>query len=338
MGNLLKITSIFTWLFIILCLLYRSILIGGRTKISFLIVCVYLCLGFIFATNPLVFLTLSSTGIIDAFPAAIIAFVVMLIYSHINADLTFKKIALVNILLVIGVLAHEKSLYDVAILGAWFFVTLGLRRSCLLFLPAILISGVAIYLMAYKMITGAAPAAYFELFLTGFNFFWNRSFNLWGIILGGGSLWVLYGMLGFKFIRHAKVKSFKVIRLSVVILMGLFCIFPLVVAWDTNRLVALIWLPTILLFQEISALKLFDSNAKKLFLALMCLFQASIPPMMIYDKGYVPFNCYAQVIGNYFPKREQYSECDGCRVPGPFRLELLERPDLTSHFSDLCVK
>jgi hypothetical protein len=337
MGNYLKLASIFTWLFIVLCLLYRSVFIGNKVNNVFSKAYVYLGLAFIFSTNPIVFLTLSSTGVIDAFPSAIIAFVVMLIYSQNNSVLTFNKILLINILLVIAVLSHEKSLYDIAILAVWFFVILGFKKSFLLFLPAVLTAGITLYFIAHKITTGEAPSAYMELFLSGFSFFWYRSFNFWGILLGGGVLWILYGMLGFKFIGHVQVNSSKIIRLFAVILMGLFCLLPLLVAWDTNRLVALIWLPTILMFQEISAINLFDSRAKKGLLAFVCMSQALIPPMMIYDKGYVPFNCYAQAIGNYFPSREQYGECDGCRVPGPFRLELLRRPDLTSHFSDLCV-
>ena len=73
------------------------------------------------------------------------------------------------------------------------------------------------------------------------------------------------------------------------------CFLPLTVAWDTNRIVGLIWLPIFLLLTKIDLNSLF-TKSRVVFIGLifLCSFQIAMPPVLMPHIGVVPFNSYGQ--------------------------------------------
>lgn len=134
-------------------------------------------------------------------------------------------------------------------------------------------------------------AAQFRSFLE------ENSFNVAGILFGGGLLWVLYAGLGLRFIGGARGLSQSVLRLALVIEMAILCLAPLAIAWDTNRLVAILWLPTLLLLTELDiAASVAWTPVAAGALVTASLLQALVPPVLIYQHRAVALNCYASTV------------------------------------------
>jgi len=331
-GNIIKFISLFLWLFFIASTFYRAIFEGGKKNLKSEDMLIYLGLMFIFASSSITYITYSSTGLIDSFPTAIVAFLITLSYFTNSGNGSIYKILLITGLLVIATLAHEKVIYEIAILLVWFSVVWGLKKGIIYFAPALLISAALLVRMANKVTSGESPAGYFSILASGLEFFWSHSFNIWGIALGGGALWVLYWIAGSQFVKAADVRAIQWRRSLALWLMLLICFMPLLVAWDTSRLCALVWLPTVLVLQSVNIQALFQSISRKIVLALLCLFQALIPPALIYDKGMVAFNCYGLWLGQFLPSSLAVSPKD----LGPFGLSAHSRPDLTNFFVNQC--
>jgi hypothetical protein len=335
-GNFIKFISLFFWLFFITASFYQSLLRKGDWLIARESIALYLALSFIFAASSLTYITFSASGIIDAFPAAIVALIVCSRYLTGNGDAlsnaSIPKIALITGLLVIATWSHEKSLYDIAILLVWFSMLWGIRKGLLYFAPALVLSAALIIRMAHKVTSGESLDGYIKILSSGLDFFWNYAFSVWGVIIGGGALWGLYWIASLEFIRshHLKEKYWQ--RVTVIVLMLLICFLPLLVALDTSRICALIWLPVVLVMQQLNLTDLFRTRTRKLIVWLLCIFQILLPPALIYERGMAPFNCYGLWVGQFLVKRSEVN----IQTRGPFDLSFHSRPDYTDFFSGQC--
>jgi hypothetical protein len=331
-GSLIKLISLFLWLFFITSYLYQAIFARYKNSSNLNSIFIYLSLAFIFACSSLTFITYSSAGFIDSFPAAIVAFLITSQYFTSNTKISIIKILLITGFLVAATWSHEKSIYDIAILMVWFSLIWGIKKGLLYFAPALLLSTALIVRMANKMTSGESPAGYLKILTSGLDFFWNNAFSVWGILIGGGALWGLYWIAGSQFIHSAdSTKTHRYRALSVWLIL-LICFLPLLVALDTSRMCSLIWLPTILVLQTVNIPALFQSTSRKIILVLLCLFQALIPPALIYNKGMAAFNCYGLWLGKFLPSTAtaNFSEL------GPFGLTAHSRPDFTNFFIEKC--
>lgn len=335
-GNLIKFISIFIWLFLIASRLYENFLKKGQWLIEKESIGQYLALVFIFGASSLTFITYSASGIIDAFPAAIVALVVCSAYLTGNSNTSnknsFLRITLITGLLVTATWAHEKSLYDIAILLVWFSMLWGIKKGLLYFAPALLLSTALIIRMAHKVTSGESLEGYIKILSSGLDFFWNYAFSVWGVIIGGGALWGLYWIASLQFIRTDSLQTKYWQRASVIALMLLICFLPLLVALDTSRICALIWLPVLLVMRQLNLGELLNTGTHKKILLLFYFFQILLPPALIYERGMAPFNCYGLWIGHFLEKRSEVN----IQTRGPFDLSLHSRPDYTDFFSNQC--
>jgi hypothetical protein len=96
-------------------------------------------------------------------------------------------------------------------------------------------------------------------------------------------------------------------------------------------MVALIWLPLILVIKEIDLDALFYGIQSKLFLMVLCVVQAITPPMLIYRNGMTGFNCYGLWISQFLP-----GELIRQKTNEQFSLFRQYRPDLTETFINNC--
>jgi hypothetical protein len=208
-----------------------------------------------------------------------------------------------NILAIIcsicAVLTHEKSLFDIGIASVWLCYKKGFRKTVSYCLPLIILSIAFIFLASSSNQTiKYRPAAHVDRFITRnvIEYLYERSFNLLGILFAGGFLWPVFFMCVGTFIRDGFTLSKKqgVHRFIYSSVLFLLCLFPLFFAYDTNRLVALIWLPTVFLIVETNfLLKILKKVRIKTILLSYIILQPFIPAVMIYWHGAIPLNCYA---------------------------------------------
>jgi len=108
--------------------------------------------------------------------------------------------------------------------------------------------------------------------------------------------------------------------------MALLSLAPLMVAHDTIRMVGVIWLPTYLLLREIDLRSLLASIQFRAWAPAICVLQLLIPPLLMYQDGVVPYNCYSKwLIERALPPQEQVAT-NGVT---PFGLYALRREDIS---------
>jgi len=292
--TVLKIAALYIWLLIILDKIAKILFAHNRCTLWWLFV--FISLSFIFAFNTVTYMTYAQVGIIDSIPYLLVLISVLLLDKAEDKTPSFGKIFIINFLLICAVLIHEKSIFDIAILFAWIFFRRGLKTATLYIGPSILISLEFLYLVRGQKTSGFTPEEYIQIFGWARKFLMEYSLNIWGVIIGGGSLWVLYGIFSYQYISQASLgRAQKLSAFLVVFLMLVICFLPLTVAWDTNRIVGLIWLPTFLLLTEIDLNSLFaKSRLTFIGLIFLCSFQIAMPPVLIPHIGVVPFNSYGQ--------------------------------------------
>lgn len=330
-GNSIKLISLFLWLFFIISELYNSIFDNKNLVSMGNRIFAYLALSFIFASSSMTYITYSSAGLIDVFPAAIVAFIITSRYLTHPIKGWTPRVILITIMLLGATWAHEKTIYDIGILIVWFSLIWGLKKGLIFFAPALILSASLLIRMANKVTSGESPAGYLKIFQTGVEYFWINSFSTIGILAGGGALWGLYLVGGFQFMKCSTSIRMRWHRFIALLLMMSICFLPLLVALDTSRLVALIWLPAFLLLQQLDLNKVFRTKSRKITLLVLCIFQALIPPALIYQKGIAAFNCYGLWIGELLPKRPANFE-----DLGPFGIYAHSRPDFTNFFITQC--
>jgi hypothetical protein len=332
-GNVIKLLAVWIWLFLVQTIFYHSIFHERDAQNYFLSWLVFIGIGFIFAASSITYITFSATGIIDAFPAAIVALVISTDYLLECDRKRLLKVIVITILLVLACLSHEKTIYELLILLLWFSVKWGPKKSILYFGPSLVLSALLLLRMANKMSAEqTAPAGYLEILSSGLTYFWVNAFNIWGIIFGAGAFWGLYTIGSSDYIQQARSKWTGYTRLGVIVLMPCICLLPLLVALDTSRFAASMWLPVVLVFQAINVRAVFSSLGRRSILASLCVFQFLIPPMLIYHKGMAPFNCYGLWLGHMLPTRAQIDFLS----LGAFGLYFHQRPEQTNFFSTQC--
>lgn len=290
----LKIAALYIWLLLILETIAIKLFSNNRCSIWQFFV--FIVLSFIFAFNTVVYMTYAQVGIIDSIPYLLVLITALLLNNTEQKIPSFGKIFAINFLLTCAVLIHEKSIFDISILYLWVFFRRGFKAATLYFGPSILISLEFLYLVRGQKTSGFTPEEYIQIFGWARKFLMEYSLNIWGIIIGGGSLWALYGIFSYQYIGQVSIGRLqKLYAFLMTVLMLVICFLPLTVAWDTNRIIGLIWLPTFLLLTKVDLNSLF-ARSRLTFIGLifLCLFQIAMPPVLIPHIGVVPFNSYGQ--------------------------------------------
>jgi hypothetical protein len=326
--NYLKYVALYCWLSLIVCQIYQSVLSQITIERKDFFVFFGLCLIFAFST---VTVMTYGPGFIDVAPYALVALAVIFV-NRIGESISWPLLLAINLLLVLAVLAHEKSTFDIAILFVWVLGKKGIRQALIYLAPSILISALFLFAVSSKGASGTQPQEYANILLSGFVFASQHSLNLWGIISGGGALWGLYFVLSYYFINDGNSRAESTYRFLIVSLMVLVCLATLLVAADTNRMIGLMWLPTILLIKEVNIRSIFQSSKSGAGLVSLCLLQFVNPPILMYNNGVVPFNCYSLTLVGYLPAEENVARLK----MGPFGMYALSRPDLTRSLQESC--
>ena len=299
----------FLWLFLVIQYLAKetNIFCYSVFKASIII----LSTGFLFAFNTNIFLD-NVFPTIDPLARMLVILTVFFLFSEKNTNFYSYPNILAIIFSFSAVLAHEKSLFDICIISIWLFYKKGFKKILSYCLPLIIPFVTFIFLTPVndQSILGIRPIDYIDKLMLGnsIEYLFEKSFNLLGILFGGGFLWPIFFMCVSTFIRDGLNLSKKkvVYRIIYSSLLFLLCLLPLFVAYDTNRLVALIWLPTVFLIVETNFLLNILVNLRKKIIVFLCIvLQTFIPPVKIYLHGAVPLNCYAAKSLNLIEKLQE---------------------------------
>lgn len=302
--NALKVFSLFIWLTLILLSLSRKAIRSTEQNSSSALFR-YLALSFIFAWSTVTFMTYGGVAILDSIPycLVVIAAIICLCFGpH-----SWLACLLVTSLLLSAVLAHEKSLFDIAILGIWFSWRWGIFKAFRFFLPTAVTCLFFLWLVQNEGTSGLSALNYLAILHSGIQFMRVHSFSLLAVLFGGGALWGVYAIACSYFIAgsNSRFELLKRIFLSIILL--LICFAPLLISWDTNRLVDLIWLPTFLMLMELSEKNWVGKSPFVSFaLAVLCLAQFFVPPLLRTNDLVFAFNAYAIPFAQKF-KRDNFN-------------------------------
>jgi hypothetical protein len=288
-------------------------------------------LGFLFGFNTVVFTTNGLSEFVDIVPYALVLCAVPLLVPSDNRATIARRIT-ATLLLLSAVMIHEKSVFDIAILAVWTTWKYGLKRSAILMLPSVLGSLCFLWLVWTRATHGLSPSQHIELLRFGLAFLVRESLNVWGIILAGGMLWVIFLVCAYRFLKTTA--NYSVQGYIAIIMMTLLCFGPLLVANDTIRMVGVIWLPTFLLIREIDLKSALETVRFRQWALVACFLQLLLPPMLLYLGGVAPFNCYSrELILRFLPREKDMAQIPtihGALTPavGPFGLYALDRRDI----------
>ena len=294
--TVIKVCALWGWLTLITGQFIKVFIAGQKTAHVYRFG-VVLALSFIFAFNTVSQMTFGAVRILDSIPYFFIL-AGYLIYTQEEHKITALSYVSATLLLFLATLIHEKSIFEMGILWMWLAWKSGIKRASGFIFPALVLSGIFLFGNKSSGTTGLgyAPNAYLDILSNGLSYFKDSSFDLLAIIFGGGALWIIYMACTTMFIRSATSKQQKIIRSLLCLGMVLSCFIPLLVAFDTNRLMGLMWLPAFLLLCEVGP-QLLALAKKWIALALVCLcaMQFAVPPMLTMPPlGSVVFNSYAK--------------------------------------------
>jgi hypothetical protein len=327
--NFLVLGALYCWLSMVLYQLYRSLFAMGKASLNRIMI--FVGLGYVFSISTVTVMTYSSAGFIDVVPYSLVACAALL-SERITPAINIKLIAGMSLLLIMGVMTHEKTLFDVGILATWICWKSGFRQMLINMMPGAIAAIVFLMLVPGEGSAGLPPSEYLGILLSGLSFLNSWSFNLWGILAGGGALWILYPLLAWPFIDNAHDSRARLKRIVTVVVMLALCLLPLLVAADTNRMVGVIWLPVFLLLGQVDLGKVFHGPVRSAGLIGLCVYQLSVPPALIYNHGIIPFNCYSLALVNKLPKEADIVP----QLMGPFGLYEIARANRTRPWRQEC--
>lgn len=256
-------------------------------------------MSFLFAFSPVSYLTINLVYIDSV--AYALTLIVLLLAIATQGPGTFWRYIGIWIFGFAAILVHEKSVFDLGILGIWIFWQRGLKEAVFKIAPPLAAGALFLYMVSNKVSWGLKPQTYIEILLLDPSAILADSFNVWGIFFGGGVLWAFFFMLACTLAHQMNSIRDKLSAIVYSLLMALMCIAPLIVASDTNRMVDLIWMPCFLLICTLHWPILFSSILGKAVLVGLCALQFLTPPFLMYNHGVVPMNCYASYFAEQLP-------------------------------------
>jgi hypothetical protein len=241
-----KLSSLWIWLSLIVWQIIRC----NMSAVSPVKMYYLFCIAFIFAFSTVSQMAFGPFIFIDSIPYLLVLITYLIFLTDENPSPYDYFVA--GLLLCLAVTIHEKSLFDIAILFIWLLYKKGLAKTILLISPVVGFSGLFLFLVRDSSLTGDSLVSYIENLQRGFEFL-SKSFSLKEIVFGGGSLWILYIYLAFRFVNSTNSNKDRKLRIVLTIAMLACCFAPLLVGWDTNRLVGIIWFPTFILLSEVGS-------------------------------------------------------------------------------------
>jgi hypothetical protein len=318
---LLRVLFEALWLFLIVFQITKSLRPDQDSGTSYTLEVV--ALSVLFGFNTVVYTTNGLSEFIDVVPYTLVLCAVPLLLPS-DDRVTITRYFAATLLLLAAVMVHEKSVFDLAILAAWTTWKYGYKRSSTLMLPSAAGAVCYLWIVSTGTVTSGnrSPVDSIKLLQSALSFF-GESLDVWGIILAGGVLWVIFIVAAYNFLKTRA--RFSLHGYAIIIIMIVLCFAPLSVADDTTRMVGLIWLPTYLLIREIDLKSALESVRFRQWALVACLLQVLLPPMLLYQHGVAPFSCYSrELISRFLPRERDITNF----AVKPFGLYALDRGDL----------
>jgi hypothetical protein len=232
---------------------------------------------------------------VDVVVHAVTAGAVLLLFRPV---LTWRRTVAASILMTLNLLVHELAIFELALVALWLAVRTDWRRTAVFLAPPAL--AVAIFAAVRD---GSSRAGFdLETYLGSLHGHWDMlrdfSLNLWAIAFGGGALWLYFGALSWAASRAVAERPWRerwALRAALLTSLGL-AFAPLAFAWDTARLVAIVWVPTLLVTLELGRRGTPLPWSGRLPIAALVAVHLAVPPLHSYSHGGVALNCYAEVV------------------------------------------
>jgi hypothetical protein len=321
----INMLALFGWLMCVLKIVERGNGSGDATS-KFVAIRVFWVVLFAFSVNPYN----AFVALFVDMPAAALVAVTALICLSSQPRASRWRIGLITMLALAATLVHEKSIFDLLILFLWLSGRCGLGAAARLLAPGLSLAVTFVLLVSNRASWGLPAKDYAGYVLSLHNPIIAESFNVWGIVFGGGAFWLIYLLLGASWRRNAVTRREKIQRTTLVCGMALVCVAQLLIAHDTNRLMALIWLPVAL----VAGVMPIERMLSSVHLAWVCLvliaFQLAMPPSLVFQNGMVPYNCYANAIADRLPKASQTGQA------GNLSLAAYDQNPLTVYLVKMC--
>lgn len=142
-------------------------------------------------------------GLFVDMPAAALVAATVLICLRSPPRASGWTVGLITVLALAAALVHEKSIFDLLILFLWLSGRRGLGSAVRLLAPALSLAVTSVLLMSNRASWGLPAKDYAAYALSLHNPILAESFNLWGIVFGGGAFWLIYLLLGASWRRAA---------------------------------------------------------------------------------------------------------------------------------------
>jgi len=237
---------------------------------------------------------------------------------------------------IMAVLTHESSLTLWAVIVLWCVWKVGLSKTIAWFLPPAILVAAFLSLAPAQSASGLPLGEYARIGLLQSWTMLGQSANFYGILAGPGLLWVVFAHLGFVRMRQAKKMSEMWCRAALLGAMLLTTLSPLLVAYDTNRFSAALWLPVVLLASDVGGSAWNWLQVRWWWIrgciVTMLMLQMLNPPCLIYRNGIVPYNCYAWFLSQGLGKSQAGQDM------APWQLRVYSANYLTQQAGAQCVQ
>ncbi len=252
-------------------------------------------LSVLFAFNQVVFCTNFFAGYNDVVTYALL----LMAFWMIKAPLfSLPRTAAAAGLSLLAVLNHEASILGVSVLAAWTWHRFGFKRAAAYW--AAVFAGwlpLVVHAFNHRVIPVDSGSIYISYLLHPLKTLAHTSGGLLGLFYAGGMLWFALAAVTGLFLSRARRQGPGALRRALVFAAvgWLVPLSQLLVASDTSRILARIWLPAFLLMREVDLIGLL--SRRRLALAAFCglaALQLALPPMANWAQRFIPLNYYSQ--------------------------------------------
>lgn len=205
------------------------------------------------------------------------------------------------VLTVLAAMVHEIAVFSALAIAAFVWSRDGWKRA---FAYAGLWGVATLAFLALaraRAEQGYAPEDYVANTMDGVRFLYWYSVNLYGLALAAGALWLVVGLAYVRFVTLRP--SGRAWRALVAAAMYATCFAPLIVAWDTNRIVATLWLPVLLLILD-TRIAAAPGRALTALLAAAAAAQVFVPAAQIFKHTVYPMGCYSHRVWSAIAQRD----------------------------------
>jgi len=249
----------------------------------------FLCI--MFACEATVYIDNYKTGFVDSVANAWLLIAALCV----TASSQRRWLLTAAFALFAALLTHEKSLFPSLVL--LLFVWLRKRTDAkIVIIPYALLTTLYLYAIWHVKSSGMAPFEYVQILGDDpLTFLRDKSLNAIGIFTSISMLWLVYAYVGWQGMRTEPQNTRR--HYAAFIFAGILLnLSPLLIAYDTQRMVAGMWLAVFILIGDQAPYLNRHLSKHRALLAIMCTLQLLIPPLFIYRQVGVPLNCYAQTL------------------------------------------